>query len=69
MYVLEYRYVDAGGNTGNVVTRTITVEDQTAPATPASAADLQTGSDSGVSASDDLTSATTPSFDIVCSEI
>ena len=30
-YGLEYWYVDAAGNTGNVVTRTVTVTDQTPP--------------------------------------
>ena len=28
---MSYRYIDAGGNTGNTVTRVITVTDQTAP--------------------------------------
>jgi len=31
VYTLSYRYIDAGGNTGNTVTRVITVTDQTAP--------------------------------------
>ena len=30
-YVLEYWYVDAGGNMSNMVTRTVHVTDQTAP--------------------------------------
>mgnify|MGYP002348115401 CR=1 FL=1 len=30
-YILEYTYVDAGGNTGNIVIRTVNVTDQTAP--------------------------------------
>jgi large repetitive protein len=31
VYTLEYTYVDVAGNTGNIVTRTVTVEDTTAP--------------------------------------
>lgn len=31
MYTLSYRYVDAASNTGNTVTRTITVSDVTPP--------------------------------------
>ena len=30
-YILEYTYVDAGGNTGNIVIRTVNVTDKTAP--------------------------------------
>jgi len=30
-YTLEYTYTDTAGNTGNVVTRTVNVTDQTAP--------------------------------------
>jgi len=30
-YILEYTYTDTAGNTGNIVTRTVNVTDQTAP--------------------------------------
>lgn len=33
VYTIEYTYTDYAGNTGNIVTRTVNVTDQTAPVT------------------------------------
>ena len=39
-YILEYTYTDTAGNTGNIVTRTVNVTDQTPPVVTLSGTDL-----------------------------
>ncbi len=59
--------VDESGNEGPAATISTTI-DTTTPDAPTSAPDLQAGSDSGDADDDDLTSETTPSFDVACTE-
>lgn len=59
---------DLAGNEAGPESSTFTV-DTIAPTTPASAPDLQPGSDTGDSDTDDTTADTTPSFDVVCTEV
>jgi large repetitive protein len=58
---------DSAGNDSAPVSTTFTI-DTTAPVAPV-APDLQSGSDTGDSDTDDTTSDTTPTFDVVCTEI
>jgi hypothetical protein len=57
---LQVRVVDLAGNAGTAATHAYTV-DKVGPAAP-SAPDLDTGSDSGSSHTDNITSVTTPAF-------
>ena len=62
--------VDADGNTQTAAgTTSAFVVDTDTPSTPAAAPDLQAASDTGTNTTDDLTSDTTPTFDVVCTEV
>ena len=59
--------VDSAGNTSVSSAPTLVIIiDTTAPATPASAPDLQAASDTGTSSTDNITTTTLPTFDVVC---
>jgi len=59
---------DTAGNTNSSVTTNLNL-DSTPPVTPSTAPDLQDASDTWNSNSDNITSNTTPSFDVMCTEI
>ena len=65
--VITVTPVDPAGNEGPETTFETTV-DTTAPVAPVGAPDLQAGSDTGAADDDDVTSETTPTFDVVCTE-
>jgi uncharacterized protein YsxB (DUF464 family) len=61
---------DTAGNVSAVSSpMLVVIVDVTAPSTPVAAADLQSGSDTGSSNTDNNTSDTTPTLDVVCSAI
>ncbi len=62
-YTIEATATDAAGNTSATSTATLIEIDTTAPATPL-APDLQAGSDTGDSSTDDLTNNTNPTFEV-----
>ena len=59
--------IDAALNTTGPIQTTFTL-DTLPPTTPGATLDLQGVSDTGTSSSDNITSDTTPSFDVVCNE-
>ena len=61
------RQVDAAGNVGPVSIALTVIVDTAAPAAPI-APDLQAGSDTGPSSTDNITRATAPRFDLVATE-
>ena len=65
VYSISARSVDLAGNVSALQTAGLQVTiDTVAPAAPGAAPDLQAGSDSGVSSSDNITNVTTPTFTV-----
>ncbi|TQV86853.1 invasin domain 3-containing protein [Aliikangiella coralliicola] len=68
IYDICVRVFDGALNYDENLTISVNNVDDTPPATPAAAPDLQAASDTGSSDTDNITNDTTPSFDVVCTE-
>ena len=65
---ITFTETDVSGNESAPSPSLEVTVDTTAPVAPVGAPDLQAGSDTGEADDDDLTSETTPTFDVVCTE-